>query len=101
MPRKELPRADLPMVGEAPRASAALEPAQRAIVDRVLIEYPHHERPHLLPILQAVQAETHWLSRPVLGYLSEQLHIPFSELYGFATFYALLSTEPRAPVTIR
>jgi NADH:ubiquinone oxidoreductase subunit E len=104
MPRKELPRADLPrgtMVGEAPRASSALEPELRAIVDRVLIEHPHHERPHLLPILQAVQSQTHWLSRPLLGYLSEQLAVPFSDLYGFATFYALLSTEPRPPVTIR
>ena len=104
MPRKELPQLERPrgtMVDEAPTSAATLDAATRQSIDQALLAHPHHERPHLLPILQAVQAKTHWLSRPTLGYLSEQLGIPFSDLYGFATFYALLSTTPRSPITIR
>ena len=37
----------------------------------------------------------------LLGYLARQLSIPFAELYGVVTFYALLSTEPRGATVLQ
>jgi len=54
------------------------------------------ERRHLLlPALQALQERAGWISRGGLGYVCRRLAIPPAEAYGVASFYALLSTEPR------
>jgi NADH-quinone oxidoreductase subunit F len=49
----------------------------------------------LLPALAAVQAEIGWISPGALGEICRRLTVPPAEAYGVATFYALLSTEPR------
>lgn len=49
----------------------------------------------LLPALNAVQGRVGWLSRGALGYLCQRLAVPPAEAYGVASFYGLLSTEPR------
>ncbi len=54
-------------------------------------------RSQLLPALHAVQDRIGWISQPALNYICKRLTIPPAEAYGVATFYALLSTEPRAP----
>jgi NADH-quinone oxidoreductase subunit F len=51
----------------------------------------------LLPALNAVQARVGWVSRGAIDYICRRLTIPPAEAYGVATFYALLSTEPRPP----
>ena len=51
----------------------------------------------LLPALHAVQARVGWLSEGALNYLSVRLTVPLAEIWGVATFYALLSTHPRPP----
>ncbi len=61
--------------------------ARRAIANRNL----------LLPALHAVQSEIGWISPGALNYVCERLTVPPAEAYGVATFYALLTTEPRAP----
>jgi len=53
-------------------------------------------RHRLLPALQAVQSRVGWISEGALRYVSERLGVPPAETYGVATFYALLSMEPRA-----
>ncbi len=54
------------------------------------------ERRHmLLPALNAVQGELGWISAGALNYICERLIVPPAEAYAVATFYALLSTEPR------
>ena len=53
-------------------------------------------RHRLLPTLQAVQARIGWISEGAMRYVSERLGVPPAETYGVATFYALLSTTPRA-----
>ncbi len=55
------------------------------------------QRHLLLPALHAVQARVGWISEGALGYVSDRLTIPPADVYGVATFYALLSTEPRPP----
>ncbi len=54
-------------------------------------------RSELLPALHAVQSRIGWISQPALNYICKRLTVPPAEAYGVATFYALLSTVPRAP----
>jgi NADH-quinone oxidoreductase subunit F len=51
----------------------------------------------LLPILEAVQARVGWISEPAMDHICERLTVPRADVYGVATFYGLLSVEPRAP----
>ena len=55
-------------------------------------------RRHLvLPTLHAVQEDIGWISPGALNYVSLRLSVPPADVYGVATFYAMFSTEPRAP----
>jgi NADH-quinone oxidoreductase subunit F len=49
----------------------------------------------LLPALNSVQGQIGWISRGALDYICRRLEVPPAEAYGVASFYALLSTEPR------
>jgi NADH-quinone oxidoreductase subunit F len=56
------------------------------------------ERRHeLLPALWALQERAGWISPAGLGYVCRRLTVPPAEAYGVATFYALLSCDPRPP----
>jgi NADH-quinone oxidoreductase subunit F len=55
------------------------------------------ERHRLLPALEAVQARIGWISEGAFTYVCTRLGVPPAEAYGVATFYALLSMEPRPP----
>ncbi|MFI5229534.1 MAG: NAD(P)H-dependent oxidoreductase subunit E, partial [Gemmatimonadales bacterium] len=55
------------------------------------------ERRHLLlPALEALQARVGWISEMGLDYVCTRLDVPPADAWGVATFYALLSTTPRA-----
>jgi NADH-quinone oxidoreductase subunit F len=54
----------------------------------------------LLPILLAVQEHIGWVSPGALNHIAERLTVPPADVYGVATFYALLSVEPRPPRVI-
>ena len=49
----------------------------------------------LLPALQALQRRAGWLSEGGLGYICDRLNVPPADVWGVATFYALLATSPR------
>lgn len=76
---------------------------ERAAVDSVLglpetarTGRDARERRHLLlPVLQAIQNRTGWISNGALNYACERLAVPPADAYGVATFYGLLSTTPR------
>jgi NADH-quinone oxidoreductase subunit F len=53
------------------------------------------QRHLLLPALQALQRRVGWISEGGMGYVCRRLSVPPAEAYGVASFYALLSTEPR------
>ena len=53
------------------------------------------ERTHLIPILQAVQGELHYLPEEILTYIGMVMNIPVSTVYSVATFYAQFSLEPK------
>ncbi|HJU52284.1 MAG TPA: NADH-ubiquinone oxidoreductase-F iron-sulfur binding region domain-containing protein [Acidimicrobiia bacterium] len=84
--------------------------AERAVIARLIdpvesrngqvVRGGHAARGHrhlLLPALAAVQSEVGWVSRGALNEISRRLLIPPAEAYGVASFYALISTEPRPP----
>jgi NADH-quinone oxidoreductase subunit F len=54
----------------------------------------------LLPILEAVQDRVGWISEPAMDHICERLTVPRADVYGVATFYGLLTVEPRAPRVI-
>jgi NADH-quinone oxidoreductase subunit F len=49
----------------------------------------------LLPVLLSVQEHVGWISPGALNHIAERLTVPPADVYGVATFYALLSVEPR------
>jgi NADH-quinone oxidoreductase subunit F len=49
----------------------------------------------LLPVLLSVQEHVGWISPGALNHVAERLTVPPADVYGVATFYALLSVEPR------
>jgi NADH-quinone oxidoreductase subunit F len=54
----------------------------------------------LLPALHALQDRMGWISRGGLEYICRRLAAPPAEAYGVASFYALLSTEPRPRLVV-
>lgn len=54
-----------------------------------------------IPVLQKVQEEFGYLPRPVMEQVSRKLKIPFSTIYGVATFYAQFHLKPRGKNIIR
>ncbi|MBV8995504.1 MAG: NAD(P)H-dependent oxidoreductase subunit E [Pseudonocardiales bacterium] len=51
----------------------------------------------LLPALHAVSDAVGWISPGALNHIARRLSVPPADVYGVATFYAMFSTEPRAP----
>ncbi|MDR7413228.1 MAG: NAD(P)H-dependent oxidoreductase subunit E, partial [Armatimonadota bacterium] len=49
----------------------------------------------LLPALWAVQEARGWISYPAAAAICRELGLPLADVYGVASFYALLATEPR------
>ncbi len=58
-------------------------------------ELAEEQRHLLLPALHGVQERIGWISKGALNYVCRRLLVPPAEAYGVASFYALLSTEPR------
>jgi NADH-quinone oxidoreductase subunit F len=91
---------DLKLMAAAPTA------VERDAVDAFLLPFagPAGDGPpprHLfLPALHALVDAAGWVSEGGLNHICERLGVPPAEAYGVASFYALLSTEPRAPVVI-
>jgi NADH:ubiquinone oxidoreductase subunit E len=64
-------------------------------LDRIIEEDFNNDKENLIMILQAIQRQYNYLPRPALNYLSTKIGIPFSKIYGVATFYSTFSLEPR------
>ena len=75
------------------------ETVRVAVPGRVVLagEAARGQRDLLLPALAATQAQFGWVSPGALNEICRRLSIPPAEAYGVATFYALLSTDPRPP----
>lgn len=69
-------------------------------MEQVLEKYKN-VRGSLIPVLQIVQAEYGYLPEPVIGLISERLHISIHEIVGTATFYAQFHLKPRGEHIIK
>ena len=59
------------------------------------------KREHLLPILQGVIAKENYLSDLAMTEIAKELDLSAAQVYGTATFYSFLDTEPRGEYVIR
>ncbi|MFH1993629.1 MAG: NADH-quinone oxidoreductase subunit NuoE [Pseudomonadota bacterium] len=64
-------------------------------LDDIIEKEFNNDKENLIMILQAIQRRYNFLPRPALAYLSTKLDVPFSQIYGVATFYSTFSLEPR------
>ncbi len=60
-----------------------------------------NSRESLLPILQGIVEKHNWLSDDVMVEVARELDISAAEVYGTASFYSFLDTEPRGEYIIR
>jgi NADH-quinone oxidoreductase subunit F len=51
-------------------------------------------RTDLLPLLRDIQARLGWLPRGALQHLADRMNLPFPDVWGVATFYALFRLDP-------
>jgi NADH-quinone oxidoreductase subunit F len=87
-------------VDEVVGVAAEIDLPGEKLADHVVrsgLEEALSRRHLLLPALNAVQGRVGWISPGALDYICRRLIVPPAEAYGVATFYALLSTEPRPP----
>jgi NADH:ubiquinone oxidoreductase 24 kD subunit len=59
------------------------------------------DRENLLPILQGVVDQERYLSEEAILKIAKEMSIPAADVYGTATFYSFLDTEPRGKYVIR
>ncbi len=78
----------------APQSSHDSEIDFRELDDIIEKEFGN-DKESLIMILQAIQRRFNYLPRPALTYLSTKIGIPYSQIYGVATFYSTFSLEPR------
>ncbi len=52
----------------------------------------------LLPVLHAIQSRAGWISPGALNYVALRMNQPPAEIHGVASFYAMFSLVPRAPI---
>ena len=78
----------------------AADPFDYAPVDEILERY-QGQKGATIPVLQAIQEVYGYLPRQAMEYAAKQLRIPFSRIYGVATFYAQFHLTPRGENIIR
>ena len=66
-----------------------------------LAEKYGNNREALMPILQAVVEKNHYLSEEVMKEIAETLDLSAAQVFGTATFYSFLDTEPKGKYVIR
>lgn len=77
-----------------PNPRHAIGEPERAAVERALARLgAEPQRSDLLPLLHALQDELGWLPTGVLRHLADRMHLPFPDVWGVATFYAMLRLD--------
>ncbi len=62
---------------------------------RTFVEKHGDGKDELIPILHEVNTKLGYISDEAIQELSDRMNIPTSHIYSVATFYRMLSTEPR------
>ncbi len=66
-----------------------------------LVNIYGRERESLMPVLQGVIEQERTLSEESIKMIARELNLSAAQVYGTATFYSFLDTEPRGQFVIR
>ncbi|MCD4770194.1 MAG: NAD(P)H-dependent oxidoreductase subunit E, partial [Bacteroidales bacterium] len=66
-----------------------------------LVKQHGRKREALMPILQGVVAEHNYLTDEAMVEIARELDLSAADVYGTASFYTFLDTEPRGKYVIR
>lgn len=66
-----------------------------------LVNIYGRERESLMPVLQGVIEQERTLSEDSIKIIARELNLSAAQVYGTATFYSFLDTEPRGEFVIR
>jgi len=66
-----------------------------------LVNIYGRERESLMPVLQGVIEQERTLSEDSIKVIARELNLSAAQVYGTATFYSFLDTEPRGKYVIR
>lgn len=66
-----------------------------------IIEKHSNDPTHIIPILQDIQNEFHYLPHEVFGLISKKLRVSIAKVYSVATFYENFSLEPKGKYVIK
>jgi NADH-quinone oxidoreductase subunit E len=66
-----------------------------------IVNKHRNEKSAILAILHEVQAEDNQLNAESLKYIALLLGVPYSNVFGLATFYSAFSTEKRGKTLVR
>lgn len=73
---------------------------QMAVVDSIIRGY--RSKPGaLIPVLEEIQETIGYLPKSILARVAIGLRLPYSEVYGVATFYSFFTMSPRGRHTVR
>lgn len=78
----------------APEVKPAAEIDYRQL-DEIIEKQFNNDRENLIMILQAIQKRYNYIPHAALAYLAAKIGVPYSKIYGVATFYSTFSLEPR------
>jgi NADH-quinone oxidoreductase subunit E len=65
---------------------------KQARIDKILSRYPN-KMAACLPLLHLAQEEFGWLSDEAMKLVAARLELPYSHVYGVATFYTMYNKE--------
>ena len=75
-------------------------PLTKEIIDNLAEKFGTN-RESLIPIMQGIVEAQNYLSKEAMIALAEKLDVSAAEVYGTASFYSFLDTEPRGKYRIR
>lgn len=87
-------RNEIYLVEQEEEAPVTLAPGDRVEVDEILHEHGGRKSA-LVSILQGINSTYNYLPENILRYVSRQLDVPLSLMYGISTFYGAFSLKPR------
>ena len=60
-------------------------------LDSIIEKEFNSDKENLIMMLQAIQKRYNYLPQPALAYLAVKIAVPYSKIYGVATFYSTFS----------
>lgn len=78
-----------------------IKSSERMVKISEIIEQFKDMKGALIPVLHEVQDIYGYLPKEILEFVSEQMDLPMTEIYGVATFYSFFSLEPKGEYVIR